>query len=195
MKQDDSHPSQNVLPSETPPSAGVLGVRPTQAHVGGPVEGNTQPSNRGPGRLPLNNSSPVNPVSFSQGGVNENSATPSSGTNGTKSPAPVTSPSQVGGNKGKEVPGANSPAPVTRPSQAGGTPSSGTNGTNSLAPLTGPSQVGGNQGKDIAAVVSLPAGSASNPNKAGTSGNSGAAAESNGNAVGVSTNPAQPNGA
>ena len=173
------------------------------------TEGNTSSNNQ---ESP-DNTNPLSPVPSAQGSVNGNSGTPSSGNNGVSSPAPVTSPSQVVGNQGNEVPGANSAAPATSPSQVGGTPSSGTNGANGPAPVSNPSEVAsalssgtnaatsqapvsspnqlvGNQGKEVSGAVSPSAGGAINPNNAG-----GATAGSSETLVGVPTNKAQPNGA
>ena len=184
MKQaTNSHPSQNNLPPNTAPYAGVLSVRPTQAQAGGQVgaaqsdwnfqgsnaqntQGNTPSSDQEHEKLPPDNSSLVSPVSSAQGDINENSAAPHSGPNGEHNPAP---------------------------GQVGDAPSSGTNGANSTPPVTSPKQPSGNQGKEVPGAISPPAGGAINPTKAGTVGNSGATAESTGKSVGLYKNPPQPN--
>lgn len=182
------------------------------------LQGNPPSSNQEPGKLPSRNSSLVSPLSSAQDGIKGNFAAPPSGTNGEDNPAPVASPNQVVGNQSNEVlgannlsspsspsqvgtitsfgtNGANSPAPVISSGRLGVTPSSGTNGANNLAPVTSPNQAGGKQGKEFPGGVSPLAGGAITPNKAGTGGNSGAAAGSTGKTVDLPKNPAQPNGA
>lgn len=129
------------------------------------TQGNSPPSNQGPGQIPPNNSSPISPMTPAQGGPSQVSL------------------SQVVSNQSNEVSGAKSPAFSAKPSQVGGASSPGTNGAN-------PNPLGGNQSKEVLGAVPPPAGGAINP-----SGNSGVTAGSTGISVGAPSNPAEPNGA
>ena len=204
MKQaTNSHPSQNILPPNTAPYAGVLSVRPTQAQAGGQVgaaqsDWNFQGSKVTPTmRKEKNHFHDVNIIESNAQNTQWN--TPSSNQEPGKLPpdnsnlvSPVSS-AQGDINENSAAPhsgpnGENNPAP----GQVSGAPSSGTNGANSTPPVTSPKQPGGNQGEEIPGAFSPPAGGAINPTKARTVGNR---AESTGKSAALPKNPPQPNGA
>ena len=207
MKQaTNSHPSQNVLPPNTAPYAGVLSVRPTQAQAGGQVgaaqsDWNFQGSKVTPTmRKEKNHFYDVNIIESDAQNTEGN--TPSSNQEPGKLPpgnsslvSPVSS-AQGDVNENSAAPlsgtnGENNPAP----GQVVGAPSSGTNGAQRPPPVTSPKQPSGNQGKEVSGAFSPPAGVAINPTRAGTVGNSGATAENTWKSVGLPKTPPQPNGA
>ena len=207
MKQaTNSHPSQNILPPNTAPYAGVLSVRPTQAQAVG-QEGaaqsdwNFQGSNLTPTmRKEKNHFHDVNIIESDVQNTQGN--TPSSNQEpGKLSPdsSSLVSPGSsaqgyINGNSAAPhsgTNGENSPAP----GQVGVAPSSGTSGANNPHPVTSPKQPSGNQDKEVPGAFSPSAGGAINPTTAGTVGKSGATEESTGKSVGFPKNPPQPNGA
>ena len=158
MKQaDDSHPSQNFVPSETPLSAGALDVRPTQTQAGGQVgaaqsDWNFAGSKVTPTtRREKNHFHDINIIESNaqstQGNTSSSNQRPEQFPPNNSSPVnPVTSAQVVNGNSVAPSSGTNgvsSSAPVTSPNQAGGNQGNEVSGANSLAPVTSASQVGG----------------------------------------------------
>lgn len=164
MKQAASfHPSQNVLPSEIPAYAGVVGVRPIHALEGGQV-GAAQSEWNFAG-------SKVTPTTrwgkshFHDINIIESNAQSIQGSTPSSNQGP-----------GKLPPDNSSPVSPVTSAQGGvngnsATPPSGNNGANNPTPGTGPNQGVGNQGNEVPGGNS-PA-SSSSPSQVGSTPSSG----------------------
>lgn len=136
------------------------------------AQGKASSNNQGIVNAPTNKSSSGGLVPSKQSGGNGSPAAQTPETNGAISSGTGSSPNQVGGNQGKEVPGTASQTSggVVNPNSAGTNENSGTNGAKIPGTATSPSQVGENQGKEVPGAASQPAGGVVNPNSAGTNG-------------------------
>lgn len=179
VKQDNSQPGQNVLPTQYPPLTVSLDERPTQPYASRPVAAMQNDRN-------VDGSNNVLPTTW-EGGNHIHDV------NGTDGNTQSVNENASSNGQGSVNPSSNNGSPVepVTSTQSGGkeNPAAATTGAIDPGTKTSPSQVGGNQGKGVSEAVPPP-GSTANPNSE-NGGNSGVSGGTSGSVPGGPTNPGQ----